>query len=91
MSPVFSQDFLERVYNKPWIRAVPYLMGMLVSLIYKIRLSAPQDKTFIESMNLARYLMYLAGTLLILLTISFPYFFKNLETSSFTIILMSTT
>lgn len=66
-------------------------MGMLVSLIYKMRLGSPQEKTYVESHNLVRYLMYLAGMVLIILSVSFTYFYKNLETSAFTITLMAVT
>lgn len=34
ISPVFSVEYLENVYIKPWIRMAPYLIGVLLGIKY---------------------------------------------------------
>lgn len=34
ITPVFSVEYLENVYIKPWIRMAPYLIGVLLGIKY---------------------------------------------------------
>ena len=34
IAPVFSVEYLENVYIKPWIRMAPYLIGVLLGIKY---------------------------------------------------------
>lgn len=34
IAPMFSVEYLENVYIKPWIRMAPYLIGVLLGIKY---------------------------------------------------------
>lgn len=60
VTPVSSEAYLQGIFNKPWIRMGPYLMGIWLALKY-FSFTDLKQGTLIERHQLVRYSLYLIG------------------------------